>query len=1072
MANYSLTNLGTVSGGSGDDRLTFTYNTTTNDVWLVNLTPTALGGQYPVTGGYSGTFDGMGGNNATFTGIEHFTFIDQSGGNDVIKCGDGNDILSGGAGNDSLYGAGGVNQINGGAGNDFAQLAMGWATQAFSINLNTTSTFLSTGSLSLVEGIDILTGSGNDTIVGHQSSGMGDTINTGAGNDSIKLWMGGGDAVDGGSGSDLLTVIYNTDTNDVVLSSLAGTLATGYSGTFDGLGGNNLNFSNVERFYFADLSGGNDTITSGDGIDTLLGGGGNDVLIGNGGTDSIDGGTGNDHWAGNLGAATAAISLNLNGTSTFLTTGLVKSIEGLNVTTGTGNDTIIGHQTSAMADTINSGSGDDSIKLWMGGSDMVDGGAGSDLLTVIYETDTNDVVLSGLTGSLGQGYSGVFDGLGSNNLAFSRIERFSFTDMAGGNDTITCGDGSDTLLGGGGDDYLVGNGGIDSIDGGTGNDHWTGRLGGVTQNILLDLNATSSILTSGYVSAIEGMDVVTGSGNDTIVGHQTSAMGDAVNTGAGSDSIKLWMGGGDVVDGGAGSDLLSVIYKIPTNDVWLTNLSGSLASGYSGTFNGLGGNDLSFSGIERFSFTDMSGGNDIISVGAGNDTLNGGAGNDSLTGGDGNDVLDGGLGNDSLIGGLGNDTYVINSALDVVTENLNEGTDTVNIFVSGYTLGVGIEYGRIGTAGAVSLAGNSLSNTLYAGAGNNTINGGSGTEADTVSYLYGLLSGGTSGVNADLASGLVMGGSGVDTLINIEHLTGSNYVDSLSGNSAANILNGGLGADTLTGRDGSDIYYVDSVGDSVVETNASSAVGGSDLVYSYLSTYALTGNVENGRILSTGAANLSGNGLSNILYAGVGNNILSGGAGAEVDTVSYAYGATAGVAVSLAIGTVQITGGSGSDTLVNIENLTGSSYGDRLTGNTASNSLAGGSGNDTLDGGSGNDVLTGGAGADSLIGGLGGDVFDFNYLSELGLSSSRDVISGWNAGDVIDLKTIDWNVSSVGDQAFVFLGADAFTTAAGQVRYANGVLQLNVDADSAAEFEIVITGTPPASLAAGSSLLL
>jgi Ca2+-binding RTX toxin-like protein len=59
------------------------------------------------------------------------------------------------------------------------------------------------------------------------------------------------------------------------------------------------------------------------------------------------------------------------------------------------------------------------------------------------------------------------------------------------------------------------------------------------------------------------------------------------------------------------------------------------------------------------------------------------------------------------------------------------------------------------------------------------------------------------------------------------------------------------------------------------------------------------------------------------------------------------------VQVSLALTTAQATGGSGSDRLIGIENLTGSAYADHLTGNSAANVLNGGAGNDTLDGGAG-----------------------------------------------------------------------------------------------------------------------
>ncbi len=69
--------------------------------------------------------------------------------------------------------------------------------------------------------------------------------------------------------------------------------------------------------------------------------------------------------------------------------------------------------------------------------------------------------------------------------------------------------------------------------------------------------------------------------------------------------------------------------------------------------------------------------------------------------------------------------------------------------------------------------------------------------------------------------------------------------------------------------------------------------------------------------------------------------------------------------VSLAITTAQNTVGSGTDTLTNIENLTGSNLNDTLTGNAAANILNGGAGNDTLNGGAGNNSLIGAAGTDT-----------------------------------------------------------------------------------------------------------
>ena len=319
----------------------------------------------------------------------------------------------------------------------------------------------------------------------------------------------------------------------------------------------------------------------------------------------------------------------------------------------------------------------------------------------------------------------------------------------------------------------------------------------------------------------------------------------------------------------------------------------------------------------------------------------------------------------------------------------------------------------------------------------------------------------------------------------IENANGSAYADTLTGNSAANLLKGNAGNDTLNGDaghdtldggsgndrmlggDGSDTYYVNSSADQVVETNTAST-GGTDLVVSSITRYTLATAIENGRINTTNAANLTGNSGNNVLYAGAGNNVLNGGSG--TDTAHYGY-ASAAVTVNLSTTTAQATGGSGSDTLTAIENLMGSKYGDRLTGNIAANRLNGDAGNDTLSSGSGNDTLIGGAGKDSLSGGAGNDLFDFNALSELGLgSTARDVITDFMAGqDKIDLSTIDANSALAGDQAFTFVSS--FTATAGQVRYSGGIVYLNTDADTAAEYEIQLTGSVPVSLSAVSFVL-
>ncbi len=293
--------------------------------------------------------------------------------------------------------------------------------------------------------------------------------------------------------------------------------------------------------------------------------------------------------------------------------------------------------------------------------------------------------------------------------------------------------------------------------------------------------------------------------------------------------------------------------------------------------------------------------------------------------------------------------------------------------------------------------------------------------------------------------------------------------DTITAGAGNDELNGGTGADTLIGGDGNDTYYVDNLSDVVTETGATASAGGIDTVCCYLADYTLGTNIENGRIMSLATANISGNTLNNLLYANNGSNSIAGGAG--IDTASYVYTSTSGVTINLGLASPQVTGGSGSDTLTSIENLTGSNFADTLTGNSGDNTLIGGGGNDSLFGGLGNDVLTGSLGKDVLNGGAGNDTFDFNALTELGMgTANRDEISGFSvAEDKLDLSTIDANPAVAGNQSFSFV-TTAFT-AIGQVRYAGGIVYINIDSDATAEYEIQLTGAVPASLTAVNFIL-
>jgi Ca2+-binding RTX toxin-like protein len=216
----------------------------------------------------------------------------------------------------------------------------------------------------------------------------------------------------------------------------------------------------------------------------------------------------------------------------------------------------------------------------------------------------------------------------------------------------------------------------------------------------------------------------------------------------------------------------------------------------------------------------------------------------------------------------------------------------------------------------------------------------------------------------------------------IEQGVGGGGDDQLRGNSADNLLTGNGGIDTLRGYGGGDTLQ---------------GGAGSDLLFG-----------------GAGDDVLEGGDAADILFGGAGADRLDGGAG--MDWLRFVE-AAAGVTMSLATGTGTI-GDAAGDIFLNIENVSGSEFGDDLTGSNFDNQifgegggdtisglsghdfLLGGAGNDTIDGGFGNDILRGGAGADHLIGGIGKDWAQYNTATTgVTLSLATGGTGGEAAGD-------------------------------------------------------------------------
>jgi Ca2+-binding RTX toxin-like protein len=169
---------------------------------------------------------------------------------------------------------------------------------------------------------------------------------------------------------------------------------------------------------------------------------------------------------------------------------------------------------------------------------------------------------------------------------------------------------------------------------------------------------------------------------------------------------------------------------------------------------------------------------------------------------------------------------------------------------------------------------------------------------------------------------------------------GHDINETISGLGGDDVIFGAGGNDTAHGGDGND-YLNGGTGNDT-----------------------LTGDANNDTLNGfDGNDSLSGGANNDVLIGGAGTDALDGGIGA--DTANYSE-STGGVKVSLAAaGAQSVGGGQGSDTLVSIENLTGSAFADTLTGNTGNNVIAGGAGKDTIVGGDGADIFVYAAASDS-----------------------------------------------------------------------------------------------------------
>jgi Ca2+-binding RTX toxin-like protein len=476
---------------------------------------------------------------------------------------------------------------------------------------------------------------------------------------------------------------------------------------------------------------GNDTFNPGKGAIAIDGGAGNDTLILDNSTDTAN--TTIDYKNTSNGKITGGFNVGMtfkniesvmfasgSGNDKIDVSAATGSFGKVGVTTGAGNDTIIGSLTGIF-NNYNSGDGHDVLTAGNGSGNTYNGGAGNDTLIAGGGADTlsggsgNDTYIvksttNTITEAANQGTDTVQSSVTFSIATLTNIENLLLTGTnningTGNslNNTIIGNSGNNILTGGEGNDYLVGGAGNDNLNGGAGNDTLRGDAGndnidgGVGTNTLLEIGDVNFTATN---------STLTGLGTDTFTNIQTvQLVGGSSNNTINASTLTTRV----IVSGRDGNDIIT----------------GGTA-------------------------------NDVLYGENGDDTLAGGNGNDYLTGGQGNDTLLGGAGNDYLIGGAGNDTYIFNTnaaqGTDVIGEAVNGGIDSIE-FTGTIAVNINLSVTTVqnikdllvltvtqvenvtGGSGNDRISGNDRDNFIKGGGGNDFLTGGLGK--DKFSYQTG-----------------------------------------------------------------------------------------------------------------------------------------------------------------------------------------------------------------------------------------------------------------------------------------------------------------------------------------------
>lgn len=965
-----------INSGDGNDQIYAGRNVDTVTVGNGNNLIYTYEGNDSVTTGS--------GNNTVYLGSGDNT-LTSLGGDDIVTAEDGNNTINAGNGINSVTLGNGVNTVTTGTGDDTIVTGTGSAIiqAGDGVNIITTSAAV----------INITTGSGADTITASSGSGI---VVAGDGTNSITLGSGTNDVTTGSGNDTIVTGAGNTTvhagdgTNSVTTTATVIDITTG-------IGNDTISALN-----------GSGTISAGDGTNSIAIGGGNNTIIAGTGADTVTAGNGNNTF--NLGSGNNTITAG-NGNNTFIS--------------GDGNDN------------YTAGNGTNIFRGGLGTNSYI-GGTGSN--TVDYSLlTTTAVTLSLLAGTAsGTGLSDTLSGI-------QNVTGTDFADTVTGNtlaNTIYGGAGNDTITGGGGNDTMYGGNGNDTITGGTGNDT---IYAGDGDNTVYTGTAGTDIIYGGtgnntFIAQHAGV-TYNGTNGAAILAGVYNTVNYSADTAGMTINLLSGFGSGGLANG-------DVYVETSVNGV--STINKIIGGSGNDTMTDSNGNDYIDGGNGNNTFN-INNGTDIVIGGTGNDTFNSyGSGAKTFTGGAGSNFYEMGRAADNVVTSAGGydvirysrsgagvlvnfDTVshiVVNSLASTITLAANSGAGWGVTVADASSFGIGDTFSGnsveefLGSTsndvvwdistGALLFNGNSGVDYFFGGSGNSLIfmtdndrlDGGAGagdilyvnTSNNTVVYLDATADLNSNGIADSLDRGITsltigagssptgvaitytgfaQGFGGNDFLKNIEYLIGEGGNDLLVGNASANLINGRGGNNTLYGMGGNDTFHV--------------AIGGINTI--------------------DGGANTDTVDFSNSWY-GVGTTTA-----AYVFLADATFTSASDKQSYMGAGNMfyqSLTAGGTLASIVNVENITGSSLNDVLYGDANANVITAGNGNDILAGNGGADTLNGGNGNDTFLATTsqftsvtlmdGGANTDTIKVAGLALTAGSITGAKYNSIEVLDIR--------------------------------------------------------------------